>query len=160
MVRPYREDDADELWDLKRGFELELGSSTGDDEKADTYEGKLDGEYSAEYFAWVDRCVAEQERAVQVIEGDGELAGYVFVLPESLSYIWDAAVLNELYLRPEYRGSGIGDDLMEAALALAREQSLPLDRMVLDVDRANDRAQAFYERWGFEGWGEMVARKL
>jgi ribosomal protein S18 acetylase RimI-like enzyme len=160
MVRPYRDDDTEALWELKRAFELELGSSTGDDGKQDTYEEKIDEEYRAEYFAWVDRCIAEQERAVQVAERDGELAGYVFVLPESLSYIWDAAVLNELYLRSEYRGSGLGDKLMEAALALARDQSLPLDRMVLDVDRENDRAQAFYERWGFEGWGEMVAREI
>ncbi|QZP37594.1 GNAT family N-acetyltransferase [Halobaculum magnesiiphilum] len=88
------------------------------------------------------------------------LAGYVFVLPESLSFVWDAAVLNEVYVRPEYRGTGVADDLMEAALSTAREQDLPLDRMVLDVDRENERAQAFYERYGFEHWGEMVARDL
>jgi ribosomal protein S18 acetylase RimI-like enzyme len=28
------------------------------------------------------------------------------------------------------------------------------------VDRENDRARAFYDRHGFEHWGEMVARKL
>ncbi|SDJ78806.1 Acetyltransferase (GNAT) family protein [Halovenus aranensis] len=158
MVRPY--DDAEALWELKRGFERELGSSTGDEAKADAYEGKLDADYRAEYLDWVRRCVAEQERAVQVSERDGELAGYVFVLPESLAYIWDAAVLNEIYVRPAFRGDGVADELMEAALALAREQSLPLDRLVLDVDKKNDRAQAFYERWGFEGWGEMVAREV
>jgi ribosomal protein S18 acetylase RimI-like enzyme len=32
--------------------------------------------------------------------------------------------------------------------------------MVLDVDPNNDRAKAFYERHGFEPWGEMVARSL
>ncbi|GAA0193930.1 GNAT family N-acetyltransferase [Halobaculum roseum] len=88
------------------------------------------------------------------------LAGYVFVLPESLSFVWDAAVLNEVYVRPEYRGTGVADGLMEAALSTAREQALPLDRMVLDVDRENERARAFYERYGFEHWGEMVARDL
>jgi ribosomal protein S18 acetylase RimI-like enzyme len=31
---------------------------------------------------------------------------------------------------------------------------------VLDVDRGNDRAKAFYDRYGFEHWGEMVARSL
>lgn len=160
MIRPYRDDDADGLWQLKREFELELGTSTGDDGKAETYEGKLDGEYRAEYLAWVDRCAGEDERTVQVLERDGALVGYVFVLPESLAYIWDAAVLNELYLRPEHRGTDAGDELMDAALSFASDQSLPLDRMVLDVDRKNDRANAFYERWGFEGWGEMVAREL
>lgn len=91
---------------------------------------------------------------------DPELAGYVFVLPQQLAMIWDAAVLNEIYVRPEYRGTRLADDLMDAAVAVAEEQDLPLDRLVLDVDRENDRARAFYDRHGFEHWGEMVAREL
>lgn len=168
MVRPYA-GEADALWELKREFELQLGG-VGGDGKAETYARKLDETYRREYLEWVRRCVAEDERAVQVAdveagpesdsEHEGALAGYVFVLPESLAYIWDAAVLNEVFVREEYRGSGVADDLMAAALSVAREQSLPLERMVLDVDRTNDRARAFYDRWGFEGWGEMVAREL
>lgn len=160
MVRPYQSSDDDELWELKRSFELGLGTSTGDAEKENTYKGKLGKTYRAEYLAWVQRCVEESPRAVQVAEGDDTLVGYVFVLPESLAYIWDSAVLNEIYVTEDCRGSGVADDLMESALALAREQSLPLDRLVLDVDRKNERAQAFYERWGFEQWGEMVAREV
>jgi RimJ/RimL family protein N-acetyltransferase len=49
---------------------------------------------------------------------------------------------------------------MRAALDCARAQDPPLDRLVLDVDRENDRARAFYDRWGFEHWGEMIARPL
>ena len=162
MIRPYRESDADALWALKRGFELGLGTETGDDGKATKYEAKLDDTYRREYLDWVERCVAENERAVQVAERDGESdpVGYVFVLPASLSYIWDAAVLNEMYVAPAWRGTDVADALLEAALSVAREQDLPMDRIVLDVDRENDRAQAFYERWGFEHWGEMVAREL
>ncbi|MEF8886439.1 MAG: GNAT family N-acetyltransferase, partial [Haloarculaceae archaeon] len=88
------------------------------------------------------------------------LAGYVFVLPESLTYIWDAAVVNELFVRDSYRGTGLADDLMEAALVVAREQDTPLERVVLDVDPDNERARAFYDRWGFEPWGEILARSL
>jgi GNAT superfamily N-acetyltransferase len=160
MARPYRTGDADALWDLKRGFERELGSTTGDDAKQAVYEGKLDERYRREYLDWVDRCVDETERAIQVVERDGQLAGYVFVLPESLAYIWDAAVLNEIFVREQFRGTSVADELMEAAMSVARQQSLPLDRLVLDVDRKNERAQAFYERWGFDHWGEMVARDL
>ena len=69
-------------------------------------------------------------------------------------------MLNEVYLDPPARGTGVADDLMDAALDCARSQPLPLDRLVLDVDRENDRARAFYDRWGFEHWGEMVAREL
>ena len=160
MVRPYRTADAEELWRLKRGFELGLGTSTGDDEKADAYADKLDESYRKEYLAWVERCLQENERAVQVAEDDDRLVGYVFVLPESLAYIWDSAVLNEIFVEEDSRGTGVADELMQAALSVAREQSLPLDRLVLDVDRENERASAFYRRWGFDHWGEMVAREL
>jgi len=160
-VRPYDPNgDADSLWDCKRGFELGLGEGTGDDAKADKYAGKMTDAYRERYLDWVARCTDDDERCVTVADSGEELAGYVFVLPERLAMIWDAAVLNEVYVRPEHRGTGVADDLMDAALDLARSQDLPLDRLVLDVDRENERAGAFYERHGFEHWGEMVAREL
>lgn len=160
-VRPYDPGtDAEALWELKRAFELGLGSGTGGEEKAEAYESKLTDDYRTGYLEWVDRCVEADERSVQVLEADGDLLGYVFVLPETHCHIWDAAVLNEIYVREQARGTGDADDLLEAALDAAREQDLPLDRMVLDVDEQNERAKAFYERHGFEHWGELVARDL
>lgn len=88
------------------------------------------------------------------------VAGYAFLLPADLAMIWDGAVLNELYLVPELRGTGVADALLDAAVDHARGQDLPLDRLLLDVDPANERARAFYERRGFEPWGEVVARDL
>ena len=167
MVRPYdAETDEAALWQAKRAFELGLGSGTGGDDKEAKYEGKLTAAYRESWFEWVDRCVAADERCVLVEPGDGSgdgadaLAGYVFVLPERLAHVWDAAVLNELWVDPDHRGTGVADDLMSEAVAFARSQDLPLDRLVLDVDRENERAQAFYERHGFSHWGEMVAREL
>jgi ribosomal protein S18 acetylase RimI-like enzyme len=165
MVRPYSDADREALWDCKRGFELGLATDTGDDGKAAAYRSKLDAEYHERYLDWVDRCVAENERCVQVAADDArdpdhELAGYVFVLPASLSHVWDGAVVNELYVREPHRGTGLADDLLEAGLSLARDQDLPLDRVLLDVDRENERARAFYDRFGFDSWGEIVAREL
>ncbi|OYR38361.1 GNAT family N-acetyltransferase [Halorubrum sp. Ib24] len=163
-LRPYDPaSDADDLYECKLAFERGLGANTGGDDKAAVYEGKLTDEYRKEWLAWVERCVADDERcvAVAVDEGEGEsVVGYVFVLPERLAMIWDAAVINELYVAPEHRGTGVADDLMAAAVDLAGDQSLPLDRVVLDVDPANERARAFYDRHGFESWGEMVARPV
>ncbi|SEW27845.1 GNAT family N-acetyltransferase [Halobacterium jilantaiense] len=160
MVRPYEPGDGDALWELKRGFETGLGENTGSDEKGDRYDAKLTDDYRRRWLDWVARCVDEDAGCVQVAERDGGLVGYAFVLPESLSFVWDAAVLNEIYVEPAHRGEGVADDLMAAAISVARDQHLPLDRMVLDVDRENERAQSFYERYGFEHWGEMVARDL
>ncbi|WP_430503983.1 N-acetyltransferase family protein [Haloparvum sp. PAK95] len=169
-IRAYDPDDADGLWACKRAFELGLGTGTGGEEKAEKYEGKLTESYRAEWFDWVDRCTDEDPRCITVAvdetgeaegdENDDEVVGYVFVLPESMGFIWDSAVLNEIYVDPDYRGEGVGDDLMDAALEVAADQDLPLDRIVLDVDPENARAKAFYDRYGFEHWGELVAREL
>jgi ribosomal protein S18 acetylase RimI-like enzyme len=160
VIRPYESGDADALWRLKRRFELALATGTGGDAKEATYRDKLDDDYRRSYLDWVGRCVEECPRAVQVADPGDELAGYVFVLPDSLAHVWDAAVLNEVFVAETDRGTGVADDLMEAALTLAREQDLPLDRIVLDVDPDNARATGFYDRWGFEAWGELVARPL
>ena len=176
-IRPYdAESDESSLWALKREFELELGAGTGGDDKAAVYAEKLTPRYRDRWLAWVDRCVDDDPGCVVVcdaeegvgggtgeVDGDSaatELVGYAFLLPESLSFVWDAAVLNEIYVAPTHRGTEVADALLDAAVEHTRTQDLPLDRLVLDVDAENDRAQAFYRRHGFEPWGEMVARGL
>ena len=158
-LRPYdAETDRAALWALKRAFETELGA--GNETKAAAYDAKLTDDYRRRWLAWVDRCVADDPRCVTVAERDDEPIGYVFLLPERLAFVWDAAVVYELYVAPERRGTGVADELMDAAVAIAREQTLPMDRLLLDVDPDNGRARAFYDRHGFEPWGEIVAREL
>ena len=159
-LRPYEPGDEAGLWACKRAFERGIGAETGGGSKAETYEAKLTDDYREAWLSWVDRCVDEGADCVVVAVADEAVVGYVFVLPESLAFVWDGAVLNELYVDPDHRGTGVADDLLAAALSTARSQSLPLDRLLLDVDRENDRARAFYERHGFEHWGEMVSREL
>ncbi|ELZ96783.1 GNAT family acetyltransferase [Haloferax mucosum ATCC BAA-1512] len=169
-IRPYEPGDAEAFWNLKRGFELTIGAGTGGDDKRSKYEAKLTADYRERYLSWVERCATDDPGCIVVADadasanGDGErdstLVGYAFALPEETTFIWDAAVLNELFVDPAYRGTGVADALMEAVLDHARSQDLPLDRMVLDVDEANERARAFYDRYGFDHWGELVARDL
>ncbi|WP_254524006.1 GNAT family N-acetyltransferase [Natrinema caseinilyticum] len=160
MIRRYDpHEDSEELWNLKKQFELELGSNTGGAEKESTYRTKLDGTYRDRYLQWAADCV-NNEDCIVLAEVDGEVVGYAFVLPERLAMIWDAAVLNELFIKKSHRGTTVATELMDTVITIAEEQNLPLDRIVLDVDQENDRAQAFYDRYGFEHWGEMVARPL
>ncbi len=158
-LRPYNgETDREELWRLKRAFETDLGS--GDDVKSERYAEKLTADYRKRWLAWVDRCIVEDDRCVTLAVSGDEAVGYVFLLPERLAFVWDAAVVNELYVVPERRGTGVADDLLETATAVARDQALPLDRLLLDVDPNNGRAYAFYRKHGFEPWGEIVAKEL
>ena len=152
--------DWEALWRMKRAFERELGSGTGTDTKQARYEGKLTDAYRERYRAWVERCLDDDPDCIQLAVADSEAMGYAFVLPESHAMIWDAGVLNELYLAHTRRGEGLADDLMAAAMEVVRGQSLPMDRLVLDVDPDNSRARAFYDRHGFEPWGELVVRRL
>lgn len=159
-IRPYDvERDRDQLWALKRAFELELGGES-DGEKADAYAGKLTADYRERYLNWVVDCVDESPDCVAVAAAEGALEGYAFLLPESLAMIWDAAVLNEIYLTPAHRGTGIADRLLRAVCEVAETQALPMDRVVLDVAPSNDRAIGFYERHGFEAWGDLVVKEL
>ena len=157
-VRAYN-DDSEALWRFKKEFEQELGAG-GSTEKAETYAEKLTPEYRERYVEWVERCLSVDPECIQLAVVDDEPVGYIFVLPETHAMIWDAGVINELYLAPEHRGTGLADALLEAGLAVIESQSLPLSRVILDVSPENERAQAVYERHGFTPWAELVVREL
>lgn len=153
-------DDAAELWQLKEAFERELGTESAKTATTSRYENKLTAEYRDRYLTWVDRCVEESPHCLTVADTEDGLIGYIFMLPESLAMIWDAAVINEIYVTPDYRGTEVADELINHGLAVARTQDLPIDRCLLDVSHTNPRARRFYERHGFESWSELVVKHL
>lgn len=57
------------------------------------------------------------------------------------------AVLDELYVRPDLRGGGIGTALLEYAISLLRARGG--GEMHINVDEIDDGARRFYERHGF-----------
>jgi GNAT superfamily N-acetyltransferase len=56
----------------------------------------------------------------------------------------DVVLLNDLYVRPQHRGSGVGEALVGAAVAVARERGASHVRWFTELD--NRRAQRLYER--------------
>lgn len=56
--------------------------------------------------------------------------------------------IEDLIVRPEYRGRYIGEALVDAVIEAARAKGI--DRVELDVERDNQAALRFYRRKGFD----------
>lgn len=62
-------------------------------------------------------------------------------------YPGPVAVLDELYVRPQLRGGGLGSSLLEAATEAVRERGTEL--LEINVDGDDVDARRFYEARGF-----------
>jgi len=76
---------------------------------------------------------------------DGELAGYALASTGGRQ----ADLLN-VVVAPEYQGQGLGNQLLEAIMALVADQA---DELYLEVRASNERAIALYEKHGFNRVG-------
>lgn len=87
---------------------------------------------------------------VLVARIDDEIVGFVQFSPETESYSQDVTrgVIENLYVRAEHRGEGIGSELLSAA----EEQLFDagVDGVRLEVLAANEAAQRFYAAHGYE----------
>jgi ribosomal protein S18 acetylase RimI-like enzyme len=82
------------------------------------------------------------------IEAGGHVAGYLVVtFGYSLEFHGRDAFVDELYLREEFRGHGLGRRAIEVAEAECRASGIAA--LHLEVERKNTPAQAFYRRMGF-----------
>ena len=99
----------------------------------------------------------EADAFTYVAEVDGEFAGYCFVAAPSREPDLgpEVAELVAMYVDPGHWRQGIGEALMNAALE--RLAGLPYTEAVLWTFDQNERAVAFYERFG---WAKDGAEKI
>ena len=92
-----------------------------------------------------------------VAEIDGQFAGYCYVAAPSREPDVGPAVaeLGAMYVDPGHWRQGVGEALMDAALA--RLADLPYTEAVLWTFEENQRAVAFYERFG---WAKDGGEKI
>jgi ribosomal protein S18 acetylase RimI-like enzyme len=84
-----------------------------------------------------------------IFRAGAEAAGYlVLTLCYSLEFAGRFALVDELYVREERRGQGIGTRALEIAIEAAAELGAAAVR--LEVDVANEGAMRLYRRLGFE----------
>lgn len=75
------------------------------------------------------------------------IAGFAsFVLDDVDSFEVPCIYLYEIHVQRNFQGLGIGKQLMERIVELAKERKLPINLTVFDF---NKKAIQFYEMWGF-----------
>ncbi len=89
-----------------------------------------------------------------IIENDGNVAGFGLL---NIAYCHEAGGkivwIEELYIRQEYRGQGIGRQFFAFI-----EKNHPAKRYRLEVEKENERAVSLYKRLGYDflGYDQMI----
>jgi diamine N-acetyltransferase len=128
-------DDAEILFELRREFcEFE------------PFPNPIDAE--------IDRVVLrgllenEQFGKIWLISIESEIAGYIaLTFSYSLEYAGRDALIDELYLREQFRGAGIGKQAVQFVEDYCRSENIKA--VHLEVERTNKHAKALYHKTGF-----------
>jgi diamine N-acetyltransferase len=132
-LRPATLDDVAALIDLMRAFYTEDGHAFREEAARRALVGLLQEPGHGRVF---------------VIETGGGIAGYAAVtFGYSLEFHGRDAFLDELYVRPERRGAGLGRAAIERAAEICRAEGI--GAIHLEVGPGNDAAHRLYEAAGF-----------
>jgi len=98
--------------------------------------------------SWANE-LADPGFAVRIAEVEGAIVGYAKLGPPHLPFVprGQAAELRQLYVLAPHHGSGVGQALMDWAIAIARSGGA--ENLYLSVFVDNHRARRFYARLGF-----------
>jgi ribosomal protein S18 acetylase RimI-like enzyme len=89
----------------------------------------------------------EKEGVAFVAEADGNLAGFAILhFTFSTEHADKIAVLNDIHVVEELRGTGAGSALFEACRSFAKESGFAY--LTWQVPRDNEAAKRFFERMG------------
>ena len=108
----------------------------------------LSGRFTVENLR---RYLDSRERWMDVLECDRSLAGYCSY---ALTSDPGEMKLEQLYLLPQMHGRGFGHQMLQHVEQIARREGAR--RLVLQVNKRNDKALAFYRRANFTVWKEFV----
>ena len=93
--------------------------------------------------------LADRETVVRLAVQGGDIVGFANLGSLTITHPVDGPVaeLRQLYLADEAKGTGVADALMDWAIASARARGA--HALFLTVYVENQRARAFYARYGF-----------
>jgi len=106
-----------------------------------------------ELIAYYVEAMQDESVTIYLAEDDGKAVGYIYVIvqerPENLfTYERRYVLVDQMSVNPEYYGTGVAEQLMDCALAMAREHNI--NQVILGVRDWNIRAIKFYEKQGFK----------
>jgi ribosomal protein S18 acetylase RimI-like enzyme len=93
-----------------------------------------------------------------LMESEAQAVGYILVtFGFSLEFHGRNGLVDELYLREEFRGRGFGKAALAFAETFCREHGVAAVR--LEVDRNNSRAQDLYRKAGYKDHDRFLLTK-
>lgn len=103
--------------------------------------------------AFFDTLLAEDTTFIFIVEDNGEALGYVFCKsadrPENpFLFAYRYLVVDQISVRPNVQGKGVGRKLMQQVELTARE--LGIDEIHLSSWAFNTHAHGFFERMGYQ----------
>lgn len=108
-------------------------------------------ENAERWFSSVLSTLREGRGKVLIAQLNGEIVGFIYFihsLRTFLEVLKQAALISDMYVKPEFRRRGIGSLLMEKCLENLRK--LHIKHVMLSVLSENLAAVKFYEKHGFK----------
>ncbi|MFB6221351.1 MAG: N-acetyltransferase family protein [Halolamina sp.] len=143
-IRPLREEElptlVDDLW---TPYARELGTDDPYHELAD--------EFREETLAYRAERFEAEDHIDRVAVADGDLVGYVAAEVQKAPPVvrrGDSLHITEVYVTPDHRREGLGAALLTEAERWGEDRGCSY--VTLNVDAANEAAQALYRELGFE----------
>src|SRR5215210_845528 len=93
------------------------------------------------------RALLRSGATIALVAGEPADGVALLTLRSNVLYDGPVALLDELYVRPDLRGQGIGSALLRRACDVVRERGGRL--FEINVDEDDSGARRFYERHGF-----------
>jgi len=104
------------------------------------------------------RALLATEHTIAVVAEIPPVGVALITLRPNVWYDGGVALLDEMYVRPDRRGEGIGTAILEHAIELVRRRGAGL--FEINVDEGDAGARRFYERHGFTTTPDDPAERM
>lgn len=121
----------------------------------------LDEKFRELSRGWVKRWIRSRKGLVLLAEVDGEVAGYSLSFSKKnlpLRRLKVLALIDDIYVKPRYRGIGVSSALKDRTLGELRRMGF--EYASIEVHARNRKAHEIYKKWGFEDYATDMRKKL